>query len=465
MKKNNKLAETVVEIDQYEDDYGFIYRYKKQLLEFIKVKGVYLGGIALIGASSIANFLNFLFNAFLGRVLSFQDFALIGLIGGFLSYASILFGAFTATTNYKSAFLIGKYGENAGYTFWKYIRKKTLIISIFITFIWLLFTPFLTSFFDAKTPLLIIFFGSVLLVGLANGADRGLISARLDFGGLALVNLLDPVIKLITAVVLVFIGLKFWTFSGVPLAVLGTFVLGWLIVVYRKDRKEIIEHEKEIKSFPFKFFLASLLTGFSSIVFFSSDILFANHYLSSVEAGKYTLISLVGKMIYYLGGLVTPFIIPIISRIEGARKDSQKTMYIMLFSTLTLAFVGFLSFGVMGFLSIPFLYGKKALQIVQYLSFFTFGMMCYATSKVLVNYYLVKKIYTFTVATSLLFVLQFGLLVAFHNNAGTIAIVMTSIWIIHLLLTLSLHSVVDRVKETERNFSLFLRGFSQNHSL
>lgn len=460
MKKSTteKVAEAVIEIEESENESRFALRYRKKLIELIKSKGTYLGGILLVSSSFVGNVLNFFFNAYLGRLLSFENFALIGLMGGFRSFASILFGAFSTTSNYRSAFLIGKFGEAAGYSFWKFARRLGFIISLIVTLFWIIFTPFLTNFFDAETPWLVIMFGIIMLVGLANGADRGLISARLNFTGLALLNIFDPVIRLAFTFLLIFLGLKFWTFSAIPLSILGTFVLGWILVLKYKKQQAFSGHEKEIKHYPYKFFGISILTGFSSVAFSTFDILLANHYLSSVEAGKYTLLSLVGKMIYFLGGLTTPFIIPLISRLEGANKNSKKTMYLILLATTLLTLFGFFSFGVFGFITIPFLYGKKALAITPYLVGFAFGMMCYAISKVLVNYYLVKKVYSFTIVTSLLVFLQIILIGFYHSNSSEIASVMTIIWSLHLVISITFHFLSKKIIIYERFILAFVRN-------
>lgn len=446
--KQTAIAKTIIESEQVHKDIPFPTGFTVKLRSLIKNKKIYAGGLALVSASFIGNILNFLYNSYLGRVLRFEDFALIGLISGLLSFASIFFGAFSTTANYRSAFLIGKYGNEAGYMFWKYIRKRVMIMSLLVAIGWILFTPLLMKFFDAQTPMLFILFSLVLLTGFANGADRGYISAKFQFGSLAVINLFDPIVRLLVAIVFVYVGLKFWTFSAIPIAIFGTFVIGWVLVIIRKNRKsngETSVSAKEIRYFPYKFFVAALLTGFSSIAFSTFDILLANHYLSSVEAGKYTLLSLVGKMVYFLGGLTTPFVIPLISRIEGANKKSKSTMYVLLFSTAFLAFIGFLGFGVLGFFSIPFLYGKKAFSIISFLQIYTLGMLCYTTSKVFVNYYLVRKVYTFTIATSLLVLVQLALIALYHANAGSVGIAMAVVWILHLVVTTSLHLAAKKV--------------------
>lgn len=436
---------------------------KSKFIELFASKKTYIGGIFLIITSVIANFLNFVFNAYLGRALDFSEFALIGLIGGLFSFASIIFGAFSTTANFRSGFLIGKYGENVAFRFWRYLRSKVIFYSIIATAVWILLTPLLMNYFGNNNPFLFIVFGVILLVGLAGSADRGFLSSRLKFGSIAILNIFDPVIKLIAAFLFVYLGLNYWTFVSIPLAILGTFFIGWTLAVKNKANKTP-KITREIKKFPKSFFVVSILSGFSSIVFISADILLANHFLSQSEAGKYTLLSLVGKMVFFSGSLVSPFITPLVSRSEGAKKNSIKTLYLLLLSTIILSLGGFLLFGLLGSITIPFLYGDKAFAIVPYLAWFTLGMALYTTSRVFVNYYLVKRIYTFIIASSLLAIVQVVLIYNHHNGFGAIALIMTIIWGLHLFMVALLHFGIKYVKTFESNCKDFISLFSKDVS-
>lgn len=437
--RHDMLTEAIIEVEESENNTRFPKTFRKKLTEIIRNRRAYIGGGALIVASFTGSILNYIFNAYLGRILSFEDFAQIGLIGSFFAFASVLFGAYTTTVNYKSAFLIGKYGNGAGYDFWQYTRKRVVYLSIVSTAVWLLITPFLMRFFDTANQYLFIFFSIVLLVGFVNSLDRGFLSAKLMFESLAIINFLDPTIKLLATLILVYIGFKTWAFSAIPISVFFIFIIAWLLVIKQINQETNNAPLSQTRSFPNRFFSISLLTGFSTTAFFTLDILLANHFLTPIEAGKYTLISLVGKMIFFLGNLTSPFLIPLVSRDEGANRNSSKTLYLLLISTLLLAVIGFLSFGIFGYLTVPILYGKKAVAIVPYLLTFTIGMACYTVSRVLVNYYLVKEIYTFTIATSSLVFFQLGCIIFYHSSAQAIAIVMSLIFITHLAITISLH--------------------------
>ncbi|MBI2028291.1 MAG: glycosyltransferase [Candidatus Levybacteria bacterium] len=455
------VADAVFGVEETSSGFSLPWDLRNRLRAFVVSRKTYIGGIILIVTSVIANFLNFLFNAYLGRVLEFQDFATIGLIGGLLSLASIMFGAFSTTANFRSGFLIGKYGDRTAYDFWQNLRKRAIFFSIIITALWIFLTPLLMSYFNNSNPFLFVSFGLILLVGLVIGADRGYLYSRLKFGSVAIVNTFDPVVKLIAAFMFVYFGLKAWTYLSVPLAILGTFFVGWNLSKKNIPTKKQ-EVTEEIKKFPKKFFTFSTLSGFSSVFLLTGDILLANHFLSQSEAGQYTLLSLVGKMVFFSGSLISPFMTPIISRLEGANKSSIKTLYLSLLFTTVFSLGGFLIFGLFGRLTIPFLYGEKALTIVPYLGFFTLGMTFYTISRVFVNYYLVKRIYTFIVATSVLSLVQVVLIYLQHESVVAIAFDMTIIWGLHLFLTTVLHFGIKYVRIFENNFIDLVKLFSRD---
>ena len=454
--KNTMLAEAIVEVEETATATKFSTKLKENLIKLIKKRHMYRSGLILVAATVIGNFLNYLFNIYLGNVLSLGDFALIGLVGSFFSFASIPFGAYATTVTYKSSFLMGKYDEGAGLKYWHYITKKVRIIAFIVALVWLVTTPLMMQFFHTNNAYPFLFFSLVLLVGFFNNINQGFLAAKMMFGSLAILSLADPIVRLLTAFTLVTLGLKVWTFSAVPLASVVAFPLALLLILKQIQNNKTKAPIKELQHFSKRFFTNSLLTTFSSLAFFTFDIFLANHFLSPTDAGRYTLVSLVGKMIYFLGNLTSPFVIPLLSRSEGAQKNSSATLYMLLGFTALFALGGFIVFGVLSPLTIPILFRDKALSIIPYLPYFSFGMMCYTISSVFISYYLVRKIYTFTIATSLLIFFQVGLISLFHDSVQSITMVMATVLSSHLLLTVILHLNAARVKKFEERFAGFL---------
>jgi len=451
-KEKSLLAEAILETEA-NVSVSFSKNIREHLVSMLSDRRVFLGGSALVIATFVGNVLNYIFNAYLGRVLTFNDFSLIGLIGGLYSFASIFMGAYSTTVNYRGSFLIGKYGDSAGYTFWQYAKKQVLLPSIILTVLWLISIPLLMNFFHTTNIYLFILFSVILFVGFISNVNQGFLYAKMMFGALAVTSLIDPLVRLTTAFSLVSSNLKLWTFSAVPLAVFVVFIVGWILIIKRISKPKSATQIKEIYAFPKKFFSVSLLSGVSTVAYFTFDIFLAKHFLSPTQAGEYALVSLVGKMIFFLGNITSPFIIPIISRKEGSNKNSLNTLYLLLGATTFLVLVGFVLFGVLAPITVPILYGEKARVIVPYLLFFTFGMACYAVSNVIVNYYLARKNYFFTIVSSLLILLQIALLLLFHNSVQAIASVMSIVLTINLFVIMGLHLGIKHVEKFEKYFT------------
>jgi O-antigen/teichoic acid export membrane protein len=450
IEKRDVLTEAILESE--EGILGLLYpsNFKKRITGLLKNRKIFVSGGVFVVASLFANVLNYLFNTVAERILSFSDFSLIGLVGSFLSLASIIFGAYTFTVNYNSSFLIGKYGEEAAYSFWRHINKKSLLPSIIITAVWLLITPFLMNFFHTDNILLFVFFSLVLFVGFLNSANQGFLSAKLLFGTLAVLAVIDPLIRLSATAGLTFIGLRQWAFATMILSFLVVTYTSWVLLQKKNVAKGNYVEKSIIHNFPKKLFFVSIISGVSSVAYFTFDIFLAKHFLTPTEAGQYTLVSLVGKMVFFLGGLAGPFITPIVSRYEGAGKSSTVPFYIIMGITAFFSFTASLVFGFLGKFTLPLLYGEKAHIIVPYVPLFTLGMACYTVSGLLVSYYLVKKVYIFAIIPILLVFLQIGLIIVFHSSVQAIATVMSYVLMANLLVTLSLHFAMPFLKNNKK---------------
>lgn len=431
-----------------------------QFIKVIREKREYFSGLLFIGATLIANFLNFFFNAYLGRALDFENFAAISLVGSFSFLSTLISKGFSTTVTYKSGYYTGKNNSAASYSFWKYMRKHAILFSAVITCIWLLSTPFLANYFNADDIYLFILFAMVFLVGFALAVDQAYMSGKLLFGLLALTTIFEPIIKNILAFVFVSLGLHDYAYSIVPITTLLTFFFGWIIVLNYSAKERRKKTEEIAHSFPVKMFLVSMLLGLSSLAFLSFDVILAKHFLDAVEAGKYALVSLVGKMVYFLGGLASPFIVPLVSRNEGASKDSKNVLNLTLIATSCITIGAFIAFGLLGHITIPFLYGEKANDIISYLPLFTAGLVFFTISRVYISYYLAKSIYTLPLVSFLLTIIQFGLILFFNDSVGQFVGVMFAIGALNLIIVVTLHYFIDYVKIVERNFKDFLGLFA-----
>ena len=118
---------------------------------------------------------------------------------------------------------------------------------------------------------------------------------------------------------------------------------------------------EEIKIGPYFVFVWSIL------LFFSLDIILAKYFLSPDLAGKYSALSLIGKIIYLGTNSISKVMFPFVSerkeRLEGS-KDLFLKSYLLVFSIGTLAVLIYSMFS--NFIVLT-LYGKEYIEISKYL--------------------------------------------------------------------------------------------------
>ncbi len=432
------------------DDNNSSFQIKPSFNFFLNKKFIFASSFLVI-TTILGNFLNLLFNIYIANSLTFENLGLVNLLSSFSYISTVSFAALGTTVSFRSGFLEGKYGKGQSYTYWQAIRKKSLIYAFIIICFWLLISPFLVSYFRVDNIYPFLIFTPILLAGLIGAIDKGFLAGKLLFTLFGLTILLEPVIKLFSAFLFIWLNLSQFIYISITLGIVGSFLLGWFYAV-RQAPKKIILQQHEINYFPKKFFSASLISGISATSFLSIDIILAKHFLSPYSAGEYTLISLIGKMIYFAGMLSSQFISPLISQYEGKRANSSHILIGILSATTFLSLIGFVLFGLFSPTTIPFLFGKRAEQILTYLPLFTFGMLCFTISRVFVSYYQTKRVYLVPIVSFIIICIQPVLILIFHQSIKSFVNNMVIIGTLHLIAMIILH---QKLRKTDKftNFS------------
>lgn len=416
-----------------------------------------LSATVLIAGTITAHILNLVFTIFLYRsnTVSLSTVSIISLLTSLFSLIAVPISAIQAALTHQTAILDERFGNTTAYLFLKRMRNKALLTSLFISLTWLASSRLIMQFFQLETSFPILLFTPILFFSLIYSIDRGYMSGKLMFSILGFLVIIEPLIKLITAVILVATNLNNYVYLAIPVSFITATFIGWLVLPKLKSKSE----KKNIKqiAIPYKFFSASLLSGLAGVGFLSVDVILANHYLTPVDAGKYALVSLVGKMIYFLGGLSTQFVLPLVSRYEGKKKNSQNILYLSFLSTALLSGTGFVIFVLFANYSLPLLLAAKAEFVYPHVFLFSLGMLCFTLSRVFVIYYLSRKIYLFSISAFLLTTVQITLITFRHSSLPEFISNMSIVGVLHLLLATLLHFGFSlngkRAKSLEINMS------------
>ncbi|MDP3941688.1 MAG: glycosyltransferase [bacterium] len=456
LKKEAKAVVAQAIKVQEEEREGVIFSSRKanRLTRLIGSSHVFTGFL-LVFVSGLANVINFAFNTYIYRTLTLSEFGLVSLVGGLLAIVGIPFTALGATVSHQVGFLDGRGQANATKAVWKKLRKHVAFLSLLVTALWFLALPSLLSYFHSSDALVFALFGSVFVFGFAVSVDRGYLMGKLMFGALSVVAIIEPLAKFAFAYGVIQEGLSSLSYAAIPFSIVISSIFAWVLVGMTKGK----ESAGSGHVFPKKFFLLSFLTGLSTVSFVGLDIVLANHYLTPDDAGKYAFVSLVGKIVFFLGTLASQFVIPLVSRNEGQNKSSKKTMQLILLSTTLLTFIGFIVFGVLSQYTLTPFFGERAAFATEYLQFFLFAMMCFSMSRVFVFYYLAKRIYTFPFVSFLLSIVQFVLVALHHATIADFVAAMLAVAGLNLIFMIGLHLGNNYVRMFERNLADFLGLF------
>lgn len=434
-----------------------------RMKRLITSKRAYLGGALLIVSAMVANVFNFIFNMYLARTLSLEDFGLVSVSGNLLFLVMIPLTAIGTTINYQSGLLFGRFGELKTFSFWHFFNRRLAILGVVLGVVWLLLTTLFMDFFHTSQWLPFVIFSVVWVFGLLGSLDKGYLLGKLLFGVLAIVAFVEAVVKLISAIVLVELGLDHWVYLSIPLSIVSSFVIGRYVIFVRE--KKLFKQLDLSKHFSFakKFFLVSMISSISTMSFLSLDILLVKHVLPPTEAGQYALISLVGKIIFFMSTLASQFVLPLVSHNEGAQKDSRKTLDYTLAATAVLAGVSFIGLGVLADWTLPLVFGERIVGLTQYALLFTAGMMCFSLSRVFMTYYLAKKVYLFSVVSFMFSIVQVVALLIWNDSLLMVVEVMSAIGLATLVGMFVMHLLVDKVAGFENNLLAFWELFSNKY--
>lgn len=446
---------------------GFVFDLKETRAKAMKVQRIadlvhskFLGNAALIGASLVGNIFNFLYNAYLGRKASLEDFGLISLIGSFLYMAQVPLGALGRSVTHKSAFLEGKYNTPVK-SFWKMVRTRSIVVSAIFSVIWLVSTPFLMKFFHTNTPWPFILFTPVWIIGTAASVDSGFLGGNLFFVALAIAAVVEALTKLLVAIIFVETGAHTFVFASIPISMFIGFAITWIYASHTRETNNAKAITSTALDFPKRFFGTSILTSLTNITYLSLDVLLAKHFLSANEAGAYAFLSLAGKMIYFLGSLVAQFLNPYVSRELGAGRSSS-SVFRTIFRVSILTNLGaYLIFGVFGFITVPILWGDRASAIIPLLPIYGMAMVTYGIASLIITYHQLQKHYAFPIAGFFLGLLQVIGVYFFHDTIGTLATVIGAAGIFTLGCVMFLHKNYTHVKTIYRNIIDFLGLFGR----
>lgn len=404
------------------------------------------GSMLFVFALTINSFFNIAFNIYLGRILDIKDFGIVTLVISLLSFANIIFIGLSATVSHTVAFLQSSKKEKAIFNFYEVTKRNGLIVSLAFSIIWILFSEQISRFFNIDSCLPILLFVPVFSLGTILSTNRGYLQGQFSFFKAGSLSVIEALGKFLAAIIFVFLGLNSWTYLPVPISVMIAFLFS--VALTRKEINAIKSTDNFKLPFPSEFFFSSVISRLATIIFLGLDFILIKHFLNPEEAGYYALLSLVGKMIFFMGEISSIFTIPLVGRDVGGGKNPRKTFSVIFAFTSLFTILGVVILGFFGKYTVPFIFGRQTYEIVRFLPVYTIALAGFTIANAISTYHLAKKEYIFPVTSIINSAITVAGMIIYHDSLDQIVQVLFITSIINIFSISVLHFLKVKDEKT-----------------
>ncbi len=275
--------------------------------ELIKSSAILFIGFGLF------NFLHFLYQLFMARFLSVQDYGVLASVL-VIVYISSVFSE--SIQNFVSKCSSEEQNLGKIKNFINRISKKIRRISLPLTIIYLIIMLGLSKLLDINYGLLA-FAGTIMLLSLFIPITRGVMQGKKKFKSLSINMVLEASVKLFIGSILVLLGARvFGAIVGVVLASLVGFLFSRFQLKEIYSAKEEFMQTKENRSYILPTFILTAVV----VIFYSLDVWMARIFFSPEASGAYAIASLLGKILFWGTIPISKAMMPISSDSENNNK-------------------------------------------------------------------------------------------------------------------------------------------------
>lgn len=322
----------------YLNDVIFVNPIIKKIHVFAKHPLISGATIIFIGGM-LSNIFNFSFNLFLSRNLSFYDYGTIVSLFSIVTLFSLPAGAIIPTLVYFFASYFAKEDLNMIRGLYIRITMYAFFIGLVIFLFFTIFNNNIGIFFNIKDTSLITMAGLSILISFFSIGNQPLLQAKLAFSLLSFLGLFSSFLKLSTGVLFVLLGYSINAmFFGLILVSLIPYCLALLKLNFLFN-KEIGKPTISLKRIFLYGAPATLATlGLTSLA--TLDIILVKHFFLPDMAGKYAIIALIGKVIFYfsapIGTVMFPIIVQKYTKGENYNKDFLISLLLVIIPSILL---------------------------------------------------------------------------------------------------------------------------------
>lgn len=348
--------------------------------------------------STTASIFSYLFNMLMGRMLGPSQYGEMAAILSLLTIVSVAGGVVTTITMFYV-------GEMYGLSNMAGIKKIFKIFSKYVfAFAFLLFllgaalSKPIANFFSIEHVVPVIIAFTSFFCGFSILINKGILQGTQRFVAFSFVSILEMLLRVLIAVIAVKIG---YAVSGaIAATVIATavtyFVTFWpLSKLWQNvpDNVPVQFHfeKKDILAYSAPVFISTLLL----IGLLNLDVILVKHYFASDQAGLYSAVSTVSKIILYITSPIISVMFPMILEKKSKGEKHYKMFFFSLLLTAFAALLILVLYTVAPGFVMKVLYGKNFVDYYYLLPQLGVYILFYTLVNLLANYFLAIKNFVF----------------------------------------------------------------------
>ena len=364
-------------------------------MKFLKTifKHELISGASLIFVGAFfANILNFLFNLFMTRNLSAENYGILATLNSLMTLAVLPAGAIVPIVLQFGALYFAKNQLEMARGLYFKITKPFFLFGTLIFILFVIFRGALAQFFRIEDESLIMLAACTIYLGFIGVANPALLQAKLAFSFIAFTNLLSALLKLVIGVGMVLAG---FSLGGVMWGLLISssvpYILSFLPLKFLLD-KGIAAPKISLNTLLSYGAPASLAT-FGLTSFVTTDIILVKHFFDPQAAGIYATLSLVGRVIFFFSAPIGMVMFPLVAQKYARQENFHNTFKLALFLVLLPSVPLTIFYFLFPEFTIQF-FSKREEHLVgaPFLGIFGVFVTIYALLSIFTNFYLsIKK--------------------------------------------------------------------------
>ena len=311
------------------------------------------------------------------------------------------------------------------------LSKRLFLAGMCLFLIFVVLSRPISSFLNIDSVLPLILLSFSFLVIYVIPVNRGIIQGLQKFFRLSVNLSIGAVFKLALGFFLIYLG---FSVNGAIIGiVLGMFIAyGESFLPIRFLFKERASDSIRLKSIA-HYSIPVFFTLLCLTAFYNVDIIIVKHFMSSVQAGLYSGLSIIGKIVIFASlGIVWVMFPKVTSLYSKNEEHGHYLLYVLVVISVVGGAIVSAYFLIPKFI-VSTLFGVKYLPVAPYMGAFGVAMLLLSLSYALANYYLAiqetKYIYILTVAV----VMQVVMISLFHSSIAQIVLVMNIVMSLMLI--------------------------------